>query len=183
MPVSADLWNVLAPAQAFAKRSHGAFDVTVGPLVSLWKKSRRVGQLPPPEVLARARQAVGYEKLRLDRRHRTVQLMVPGMRLDLGGIAKGYALDEAQKVLRAQGIRRALVTSASGGVNTSFASSIWLGWMAHFPSIPSAAPRRAAARYPSESLKSPNGPSIGRSPYARQATIIRVNEACHWSPG
>ena len=110
--VSDDLWFVLQRAQELARRSDGTFDVTVGPVVSLWRKARREKQLPDPSRLAEALKAVGYGKLVLDPQRHTAQLLVPYMRLDLGGIAKGYALDEALKVLRLRGIRRALV---SGG--------------------------------------------------------------------
>jgi thiamine biosynthesis lipoprotein len=112
VPVSPELWFVLAHAQALAERSGGAFDVTVGPCVQLWRRARRVKQLPRDDALAAARAAVGWQKLRLDPRRRTAELLAPRMRLDLGGIAKGYAVDEALKVLRARGITRALV---SGG--------------------------------------------------------------------
>ena len=108
--LSGDLWRVLACAQAMSRRSEGAFDVTVGPCVGLWRKARREGRLPDPARLAAARQAVGYRRLRLDARRRTATLLVANMRLDLGGIGKGCALDEALKVLYAHGIRRALVT-------------------------------------------------------------------------
>ncbi len=110
--VSEDLWLVLAHAQALAAETDGAFDVTCGPVVSLWRKARREKKLPAPEKIAEARQAVGHEKLRLDARARTAELLVPFMRLDTGAIAKGYALDEALRVLRARGITSAVV---SGG--------------------------------------------------------------------
>ncbi len=113
VPVSQDLWNVLARAQEVAKRSDGAFDVTVGPIVSQWRRARREMKLPPPARLEVALGAVGWQKLQLDPKARTARLVAPDMRLDLGGIAKGYAVDEAQKVLRARGITRALV--AGGG--------------------------------------------------------------------
>src|SRR5437773_6196241 len=75
------------------------------------------GTSPPPKPLparlAQALQAVGHKKLRLDSRRHTVELLKPNMRLDLGAIAKGYAADEALRVLRRQGITRALV--AGGG--------------------------------------------------------------------
>lgn len=112
VPVSPDLWRVLERAQDFAERSDGAFDITVGPEVVLWRKARRDGRLPDPARLARARAATGWQHLELDQKHRTARLHVPGMKLDLGGIAKGYAVDEALKILEARGIRRALV---SGG--------------------------------------------------------------------
>jgi thiamine biosynthesis lipoprotein len=112
-PVSGDLWRVLERAQSLAQRSGGAFDVTVGPCVNLWRKARHDRKLPNAERLAEARQAVGYQHVRLDPRRHTVELLVPGMRLDLGGIAKGYAVDEALKILRQHGIKSALV--AGGG--------------------------------------------------------------------
>src|SRR5438270_6131047 len=93
--VSKDLFFVLSRAQEVSRRSGGAFDVTVGPVVRLWRLSRRTQRLPDPEKLARARALVGYRNVRLDPDARTVQLLKPGMQLDLGGIAKGYAADQA----------------------------------------------------------------------------------------
>jgi len=112
VPVSADLWFCLARSEALAARTGGAFDATVGPLVSLWRKARREKKLPRPDVLAEARAAVGWEKLRLDPKARTATLLVPNMRLDLASVAKGYAVDEALKVLRQRGVTRALVAGA-----------------------------------------------------------------------
>jgi len=110
--VSEDLWRVLERAVALSRRTDGAFDVTVGPYVILWRKARRDRALPDPARLERARRAVGFDKVRWDRRRRTVELLAPDMRLDLGGIAKGYAIDEALRTLRSRGIRRALVTGS-----------------------------------------------------------------------
>src|SRR4051794_2948771 len=97
VPVSPDLWNVLVASQRFAKLSDGAFDVTVGPCVDLWRKARRERKFPDPKRLAEAQQAVGYDKLTL--RNHNARLLAPDMKLDLGGIAKGYATDQAMKVL------------------------------------------------------------------------------------
>lgn len=107
--VSPDLLKVLARAQEVARRSGGAFDVTVGPLVQIWRRARKSGQLPAPADLEAARRAIGWTKMRVDERAGTVDLATRGMRLDLGGIAKGYAADEAQRVLRRKGVRSALV--------------------------------------------------------------------------
>ena len=107
--LSDDLWRVLSQAQEFSRRSNGAFDVTVGPMVQLWRRARRQRALPPPDQLTSARTAVGWQKLELDATHRTAKLLVPGMRLDLGAIAKGCALDAALAVLRSNGLPRALV--------------------------------------------------------------------------
>jgi FAD:protein FMN transferase len=86
--------------------------------VVLWRKARRVKELPPAEMLAQARTAVGYEKLQLDPAQYRAKLLAPGMKLDLGGIGKGYGVDEALKVLRTNGITRALV-AGSGDVAVS----------------------------------------------------------------
>jgi thiamine biosynthesis lipoprotein len=110
--VSDDLWRVLAASQDWARRTDGAFDVTVGPVVNLWRHARRQRQLPRADRLAEARARVGYTNLVLDPKTHTVLLRVPEMRLDLGGIAKGFAADEAFKVLRQHGIRSALVAAA-----------------------------------------------------------------------
>ena len=112
VPVSEELWRLLNVAQAMSRRSEGAFDITVGPLVQVWRRARRQRELPTPEVIAEAKSRVGWDKVVLDPRARTAKLLVPGMRLDLGSIAKGRALDEALRVLRAHGITRALVTGS-----------------------------------------------------------------------
>ncbi len=110
--VSDDLWAVLQRAQKLAERSYGAFDITVGPCIGLWRRARRTKQMPDPVLLAKARLVVGYEKLRLNPKKHTALLEAKGMKLDLGGIAKGYAVDQALKVLRTNGITRALVAGA-----------------------------------------------------------------------
>lgn len=107
--VSPDLFRVLHRAQEVSRQSGGTFDVTVGPVVALWRKARKTTVLPEPAEIEEARKRVGWTKLRLDERANTVQLTVPGMKLDLGGIGKGYAGDAAQRVLQQYGITRALV--------------------------------------------------------------------------
>jgi len=111
--VSDDLFRVLDAAQGLALRSHGAFDITVGPLSQLWRRARRQILLPPAEELARARAVTGFQLLVLDRGKRTALVTRDGMRLDAGGIAKGFAADEALAVLAGRGHTRALV--AVGG--------------------------------------------------------------------
>jgi len=111
--VSDDLFRVLQDAQRVARDTNGAFDVTLGPLVRLWRRTRLKGRLPAPAEIARARGLCGYRRMTLDGRRRTVRLESKGMLLDLGGIAKGYAAAEALGVLHARGLGRALV--AIGG--------------------------------------------------------------------
>jgi FAD:protein FMN transferase len=107
--VSPELHFVLSRAVALSRQTEGAFDVTVGPLVQLWRQARRNRALPDSDQLAAARRLVGYRQMRVARKDRTVELLQTGMRLDLGGIAKGYAADEALAVLKSEGITRALV--------------------------------------------------------------------------
>lgn len=112
LPVGPDLWQLLVKAEAVSRASDGAFDITVGPLVQLWKRARRQRELPAANQIAAARESVGWQFIALDPGRRTAGLKVPHMRLDPGGIAKGYALDEAAQVLRGRGVNRFLV---SGG--------------------------------------------------------------------
>jgi len=109
--VDADLFQVLTRAQHFSRLTEGAFDVTVGPLTKLWRRARRRKQLPDSQLLAGARQSVGYRFIKLTGDSRTVQLTRPNMRLDLGGIAKGYAADEAREAMRSVGVTRVLINA------------------------------------------------------------------------
>lgn len=125
--VSDDLYRVLEAGENLARRSDGAFDVTVGPVVQLWRRTRRRHEMPEPERLTRAVALVGFAKLRLDAAAHTAELVQPGMRLDLGGIAKGYAADEALRVLKKRGISRALVAVA-GDIAVGGAPPGRAGW-------------------------------------------------------
>lgn len=115
--VSADLFRALEESQRWSAASGGAFDVTVGPLVELWRRSIRQEALPTVERLDQARSRVGAARLVLDPARRTAELLIPGMRLDLGAIGKGLAADEALRVLRDHGIQSALL-DAGGNVGT-----------------------------------------------------------------
>ncbi len=111
--VSDDLFFVLQRAEELSKKSDGAFDITVGPVVQLWRHARRTQRMPDKKELADALARVGYRKVQVDAKARTVKLLTPGMQLDLGGIAKGYAADEALELLKKRfGIDRALVAAA-----------------------------------------------------------------------
>jgi thiamine biosynthesis lipoprotein len=111
--VSDELFYVLEKAQELSKRTDGAFDVSVGPVVRLWRIARKAQRLPDADELKAALPLVGYKNIVLDPKTKSVRLLKEGMRLDLGGIGKGYAADEAVKVLREQGLTRVLV--AAGG--------------------------------------------------------------------
>ncbi len=109
IPVSADLYAILARAREISAATDGAFDVTVGPLVALWRESRRTRARPEPRALESARALVSWRLVELDEHSRTVSLARCGMRLDLGGISKGYATQRAIEVLADAGVASALV--------------------------------------------------------------------------
>ncbi len=119
MPVSEDLFRVLEAAQRLSALTGGAFDVTIGPVTHLW----RVGKLPDADAMSR----VGWRNVVLDKTHRTVELKLEGMQLDLGAIAKGYAADEALKTLRKLGIKSALI-AVSGDIAAGNAPPGTKGW-------------------------------------------------------
>jgi thiamine biosynthesis lipoprotein len=103
VPVNPLTFEVLQQAVHFSRLSDGAFDVTVGPLVDLWKAVGEANTPPSEQALAEARAKVGYEKLILNEEEMTVQFAVEGMRIDLGGIAKGYAVDKAVDAMKKRG--------------------------------------------------------------------------------
>ncbi len=107
--IGPDLARVAARAQELSAVSEGAFDITVGPLVQLWRRAHRQGVEPDAAALARARAATGFELLTVDRDARTLTFAVAGMALDLGAIAKGDALDQALAVVTERGFPRALL--------------------------------------------------------------------------
>ena len=125
--VSDELWAVLSRAQVLAARTDGAFDVTCGPLTSMWRNARRKHELPSPERVATMTARVGWKKMRLDERAHTVELLAPDMRLDVGSIAKGFAADEALKTVRANGCPRAMV-AGSGDISVGDPPPERKGW-------------------------------------------------------
>lgn len=125
--ISPEMLFILGKSQDLSRRSDGAFDVTVGPVVKLWRKARKSGIMPSKDELAAALRLVGWRKLRIDAKAGTVKLDTPGMQLDLGGIAKGYACDEAIRVLKQRGIASALV-EMGGDIVVSSAPPGKKGW-------------------------------------------------------
>ena len=109
VPVSADLFAVLQKGKTIARRSNGRYDPTVGPLSLLWRRAVRRKEFPPSKERRQARRAVGYKLMELDSLARSVRLRRAGMRLDVGGIGQGFAVDEALKTLHRFDIRSSLV--------------------------------------------------------------------------
>lgn len=107
--VSEDTYHVIDVARRYAEESQGAFDVTVFPVVSLWNIGTDQARVPSEVEIKGALKNVGYQDIVLDPAARTVFLKRPGMGLDLGGIAKGYAADRTTEKLKAMGITRGIV--------------------------------------------------------------------------
>jgi FAD:protein FMN transferase len=133
--VSDELFYVLSKAQEVSELSEGTFDVTVGPIVRLWRQARKDRVLPDADVLAAALKRVGYKNIELDPKEKSVSLKIPGMLLDLGGIGKGYAADEALKTIGNFGITSALV-AASGDIAVSKAPPGRDGWRIDIAQLP-----------------------------------------------
>lgn len=125
--VSPELIAVLRRARQISEASDGAFDVSVGPVVRLWRRARRRKRLPKEDLLQAARRLVDYRRIHIDPQAGTVELKLEGMRLDLGGIAKGYAADQALAALKRNGITRAMI-DAGGDIVVSDPPPGEAGW-------------------------------------------------------
>jgi len=107
--VSADLALGLGTALRLATETAGAFDPTVGPLTRLWRAARAAGSPPDPAAIAAARERVGLPNVEFDPGRSRVRFRRAGVELDLGGIGKGLAADEALRAIEGEGLVRALV--------------------------------------------------------------------------
>ena len=109
IPVSKDLFNIISESLKWSEISAGTFDITVGAYSKLWRRAGRTEEFPGEERITMASEKVGSDLIVLDSVHQTVLLSVKGMHLDLGGIAKGFAVDEAYKIFMKYKITRVLV--------------------------------------------------------------------------
>lgn len=107
--VSPETFFVLQRATEVSQASSGAFDITCRPLISLWKQAGENNRLPDPSAISDALATVGWTKLALDPPTRRVTKTVAGMQIDVGGIAKGYALDLAAQHMKAAGATNGLI--------------------------------------------------------------------------
>ena len=129
IPLGDDLFRCLEASRRVAELSGGKFDPTVGPLTKLWRLSRRTQDLPDPAVLAAARAKVGTDKYSLDPAARAVTFTVPGVRLDFGGVGKGFAADEVLKLLRDKHKISQAIIAAGGDVTCGDAPPGAAGWV------------------------------------------------------
>lgn len=114
--VSPETFDVIQRSQKISGLSEGAFDITIAPLIQLWRKAREKGVPPPPEEIKKVLGLVNFRNL-LNRSDGKVFLKRKGMAIDLGGIAKGYAVDRAFEILTSLGYKN-LIVNAGGDLRT-----------------------------------------------------------------
>lgn len=114
--VAPDLFQLIQDSLRVSEETGGAFDITVGPLVKAWGFFRGQGRVPSSAELAEVLKRVSYRHVHLNGEKREIRFDTPGVAIDLGAIAKGYALDRAAAILRADGITSALLSSGSSSL-------------------------------------------------------------------
>ena len=127
IPVSEDLFTLFVKSGKLTEETGGAFDITAGPLIRLWRIGRKNQALPTPEQIASAKARTGFHHLELDAANRTILKKIDGMLFDLGAIAKGYAADAALAILKEGGFPQSLV-AASGDIAVGEAPPGEDGW-------------------------------------------------------
>lgn len=108
LEVAPEIIDVITTSLRYSELTKGAFDITIGPLIKLWGFKKGEG-IPDREKLREALKLVGYQKIKVDREGKTVMLLQPGAMIDLGGVAKGYAVTKACQRLKDMGISSALI--------------------------------------------------------------------------
>ena len=126
--VSPEMWRLIAVSQQVAKKSAGAFDLSIGPLSKLWRRAFRQSQFPARTEIETAKTKVNYRLIKRFPLSKKIRLTEAGMRLDAGGIAKGFAVDECFKILRKVGISSALV-AAGGDIRVGAAPPDKAAWI------------------------------------------------------
>ena len=110
------LFSLIQDSLEYSRQSDGAFDITVGPLMKAWGFFRGQERLPSKSELAETLKRIGYQHVKLDASARTIRFDALGIEFDLGGIAKGYAVDRAVDILRDNGISQALISSGTSSI-------------------------------------------------------------------
>jgi thiamine biosynthesis lipoprotein len=128
--VSPDLYEAIRESLRYSRLSDGQFDITVAPLVDLWKAALRGDRVPSAEEQERLRDCVGYQKIQLLPPDR-VKFDSSCMRIDLGSIGKGYAVDRAADILRSSGIKSALINAGESTIYGMGAPPGKEAWLVH----------------------------------------------------
>ena len=131
--VEPEMLEFLEQSIHWSQVSDGAFDITVGPLMKTWGFYRHQGVVPPPETLEQLRNIIGWRNLLVDPATRSVRLALAGVELDPGGIGKGFAVDAAVRVLRAEGVHTALLSAGGSTLYGLGAPPGHRGWRVLVP--------------------------------------------------
>lgn len=113
--VDAETFSLIQMAQNFSQKTHGAFDITYATVGRLWRAARVTGVLPDEAEVQRLSKLIGYQKIQLDEKASTVFLPEKDLRIGLGGIGKGYAVDKLYDFLCSKGLVNFLI-DGSGDV-------------------------------------------------------------------
>jgi FAD:protein FMN transferase len=114
--ISPELFRLISACVEYSRKSEGAFDITVGPLMKVWGFYKGTGHLPHRAEVAAAMSKVGYRHIHLDPAASTVWFDRPGVEMDPGGIGKGYAVDRMVDILRQNGVTTALVAGSGSSI-------------------------------------------------------------------
>jgi FAD:protein FMN transferase len=128
--VPPDLYRVIEQSMQFSRLSDAKFDISVAPLVDLWKAALRGDGTPTPAQQEEVRGCVGYEKIELTPPDQ-ISFRSPCLQLDLGAIGKGYAVDRAAEVLRSLGIRDALINAGGSTILAMGSPPNQTAWLVH----------------------------------------------------
>jgi len=111
LKTSLETFFIIKQSKEFYQASDCAFDITVGPLIDLWGFTDKKYNLPKKEEIKKALNSVGSDKIILNSSNNMIEFKLPGMKIDLGGIAKGFALDYAAIKLKKSGIKSCLINA------------------------------------------------------------------------
>ena len=128
--VPPDLYQAVERAVQFSKLSDGKFDITVAPLVNLWKAALAGDSMPTPEQRQKAEDCVGYQKIELTPPDQ-ITFQSPCLQVDLGAIGKGYAIERAGAILRSWGIRNAFLNAGGSSILAMGSPPGQSGWLVH----------------------------------------------------
>lgn len=127
-PVSPALFDIIKTSEEAYKLSEGAFDITMAPVIRLWRKARKEKQFPDAAAIKDKLKNVGFDKVVIDEKSKSIKLTQPFMQLDLGGIAQGYIAQKVLERLAQQNCKIALV-DVSGDIATGNPPPGKKGWI------------------------------------------------------
>ncbi|MGI8634746.1 MAG: FAD:protein FMN transferase [Segetibacter sp.] len=128
LPVSPALFDIISISQKACEQTKGAFDITMGPIIRLWRKARKEKKFPENTAIIEKMKSVGFKKVEIDNTASSIRLLQPGMQLDLGGIAQGYIAQKVLERLAQYNMKQALI-DVSGDIATADPPPGKKGWI------------------------------------------------------